>query len=466
MTTKSFRHFLRDERGSYTLWSLVWFMLFLALGGLAVDVTDAYRNQTQLQVTADASALAAIMSVDKVGENPAAEANAYGQANMDSALHGDVLVDQDITLGTWESSTRTFVPGAVATVGNTAVNAVHTVTKRSVENANPVTMNFLRILALAGLDPIWNVESEAIAVGAVAACHNNGLIAGGVLSQTTSNSFFENICLHGVQGMQLRNNDFFESGVSTSTTCTDCVGPNGLDPSSNAGWDEAWALGGENDPLFPLNAYAVGDYVQALRTLPNMANYDAMVNTYGTNYTGWDHLFQADGTPPTLYTGSTLPATLTPYTIYDISCQGNSYNLPSITANNVAMIFDCRISAPSNRVFDLNDVVVAVDWQANNPSQDGIHFAADGAIGNNVCGGTGLELYTNGSSIHFAAKGGVSNVRLISGWNIDWAAQANGQVGIMAEAVNDITLRTQSAFGLCPGSGPNGPVQLTYRLVY
>ena len=32
--------FLRDERGSYTIWGLLWFMLYVGIGGLAVDVTD------------------------------------------------------------------------------------------------------------------------------------------------------------------------------------------------------------------------------------------------------------------------------------------------------------------------------------------------------------------------------------------------------------------------------------------
>lgn len=64
------RRFAADERGSYTLWSLVWFMLYVALGGVTVDVTDAYRNQTLLQSTADAAVLAAVMLVGAPGEDP------------------------------------------------------------------------------------------------------------------------------------------------------------------------------------------------------------------------------------------------------------------------------------------------------------------------------------------------------------------------------------------------------------
>ena len=63
MFSTSFRSFLRDESGAYTIWSLIWFSLYVAMGGMAVDLTDAYRNQTLLQSTADASALAGVMSL-------------------------------------------------------------------------------------------------------------------------------------------------------------------------------------------------------------------------------------------------------------------------------------------------------------------------------------------------------------------------------------------------------------------
>ena len=53
MTTSRLRDFLRDEDGGYTIYSLLWFIVYVGIGGLAVDVTDAYRNQTLLQSTAD-----------------------------------------------------------------------------------------------------------------------------------------------------------------------------------------------------------------------------------------------------------------------------------------------------------------------------------------------------------------------------------------------------------------------------
>ena len=63
MFTTSFRNFLHDEIGASTIWALVWFSIYVAMGGLAVDITDAYRAQTMLQSTADASALAGVISL-------------------------------------------------------------------------------------------------------------------------------------------------------------------------------------------------------------------------------------------------------------------------------------------------------------------------------------------------------------------------------------------------------------------
>ncbi len=41
MLSTSFRKFLGDERGGYTIWSLIWFSLYVGIGGLAVDMNDA-----------------------------------------------------------------------------------------------------------------------------------------------------------------------------------------------------------------------------------------------------------------------------------------------------------------------------------------------------------------------------------------------------------------------------------------
>lgn len=460
MLGKIINEFLHEERGSYTIWSLAWFLLFTAVGGVAVDITDAFRNRTQLQLAADSAALAAVMSLDEPTEDPVAQANTYAAANMDEAHNGDVLADVDITIGYWDYANRAFTAGA------TPENAVHVVTRRTIDNGNPVGMNLLRILALIGLDPFWNVTAEAIAARGSPTCHSQGLIAGNLLKMSTQNGSYEFICVHGVGGLSLTEDNYFELGVSVSTTCSDCVGPNGVEDAiaSNEGFGEAWANGGPNEPLYPLNAYASADYIQALKALPDSSGYYDMLATYGGNYAGWHYLFQPDGSAPARYLGTSLPEQLEPYTVYDIDC-GSKLRLPSSPIRNVAIVADCNIDVPSSQTVDMRDVAIAVDWYPSNPSGQGIHFAAGGDIGNTDCSDGGIELHTNGSSIHFAASGNVQKVRISSGWDIDWAAKADGRIGIAAEAVNDIVIRSQSLFGLCGGEIFGGPQQYTYRLV-
>ena len=59
MLTKTLHEFLSDEGGVGTVWGLLWFILFVGIGGLAVDTTNGFRVQTMLQATADAAAHAA-----------------------------------------------------------------------------------------------------------------------------------------------------------------------------------------------------------------------------------------------------------------------------------------------------------------------------------------------------------------------------------------------------------------------
>ena len=191
MLSKRFDRFLRDESGTYTIWSLIWFSLYVAMGGLAVDMTDAYRNQTLLQSTADASALAGAMSLPDQ-DDAVVQALIYSSDNMDPAINGNVLNGAEVFLGNWDFDTKTFTPST------TAPDAVRVITRRDDVNNNPVATNFLRILSLWGL-PIdsWNISVEAVATKYIPECLlGNSLVAGNKVD-VTSNNILENVCIHG-----------------------------------------------------------------------------------------------------------------------------------------------------------------------------------------------------------------------------------------------------------------------------
>src|SRR3546814_12135356 len=117
--------------------------------------------------------------------------------------------------------------------------------------------------------------------------------------------------------------------------------------------------------------------------------------------------------------------------------------LPSTPMRNVGIISTCAVQVPASQTIDAKNVAIIADFDSPNA---GINFAGGGKFGQPTCGDGTLELYTTGSSIKFAASGDVSNVRLISAVDIIWSAQANGAVGVHAEAVGDISLTTQANF--------------------
>ncbi len=111
MLSNHLDRFLRDEGGGYTIWGLTWFILYVGIGGLAVDVTDAFRNQTMLQATADSAALAGIVS--PLGDESEVDtwAVTYAAFNMSPSVHGDVLKTTEVDIGRWNFTTRSFSVG-------------------------------------------------------------------------------------------------------------------------------------------------------------------------------------------------------------------------------------------------------------------------------------------------------------------------------------------------------------------
>lgn len=492
MLNKSLSGFIQDERGSYTIWSVAWFMIYVGIGGLAVDATDVYRHETLLQATADSAALAGVMSLPN--ETDAVDqALAYAQDNMQRTSHGTVLAATDVKLGTWSFDERTFYTG-----GTAAPNAVYVTTRREESNSNPLRMNMLRFLSLAGGGDLWwNVNAEAVAVRGVSSCHNNGMIAGGRLMLETQNDFGEDMCLHGVEGMKVTKINTFAAGVSTSTGCEGqgCVnnGPNGLDGAmDNDGFPPAWDIGGGySEPLQPFGAASVDSVVYALRNLvPGTDAYSdfnssvitaaaspELTSLSSTDFSGWTYMWNPGAAPilksygpgetgwqseVVLEDGETAAA----FTIYEIDCAGSSgITLPGGRYEYAAIIANCPISAPTSVTLNLNNVVLASTWEPPKPWHFGIKFSADANLGGaGKCDSAGVELYTTASSIKFAASGDIHDTQIFSAYDVEFAANTDGDVGVHIEAQNDIRITSRSTFGLCDGV-PNGAKAFTYRLM-
>ena len=81
------RRFGSNEDGIATVWSIFWLILCLAISGLAIDVTNAYKVHQILQTTADVSAHAGALELGGGGNSTVVAAvkqaaNQYAALNM------------------------------------------------------------------------------------------------------------------------------------------------------------------------------------------------------------------------------------------------------------------------------------------------------------------------------------------------------------------------------------------------
>ncbi len=460
MLSKSFHKFLRDESGGYTIWSLIWFSLYVAMGGLAVDMTDAYRNQTLLQSTADASALAAVMSLPDQDDG-LAQALVYAADNMNPAINGFVLDADEVIFGNWNFAARTFTPST------TSPNAVRVITRRDDANNNPLATNFLRILGLWGL-PMdrWNISVEAVAVRYVPTCIRDGLVAANRVHTNGNNNYINEICIHGQNmvtdsgqdyAIELNNGNDFEPGVQVSMPDLErmpmrngtCENNPGLCADSVLFEGDVWPKdvefldammqgmqsGTAYMPDYMYITVAYGIYVLDGNSNP-MVNYEEITNA--EKYTG-DYL---------------------PNTIYNMKCtSGNkTVTLPTDTViSNVVIVADCNIT--SSNGLHLENVVLASSYAGNGPNglaQSAITLASGTYLGNgDYCTkGGGVQIYS-ASSVHVAAQGEYFGLQIIAAYDVQFTARNVGVHGINVQAGHDIKLTSNNNFGLCPNSGNN-----------
>ncbi len=468
MLSTGFHRFLRDESGGYTIWSLIWFSLYVAMGGLAVDVTDAYRNQTMLQSTADVSALAAVMSLPD--QNDAlAQALAYAIDNMNPSINGNVLKDAEVIFGNWDFATRTFTPGT------TAPDAVRVITRRDDANNNPLATNFLRILGLWGL-PMdrWNISVEAIATRYIPDCLRDGLIARGVVAISSNNNFVNEICIHGQDHVKVQNGNFWQPGVEVSMPYLGDMPQmeTRIGLAKNEGLAQAlWE--GDLDPkmvdLVPgivdtLLGPALDDVDVETNIIPDYITYPSVgypevvtvpLSSFDIASLAIPALVDSDGNE-----------IHGPGKIYHVTCSPNkNFDIPGdLILRDMVIISDCKINVGGDTL--LTDVTLASTGGNGKVSNANISFSSGVSLGRHdgCAPGGGVRLFTT-QSIHSAAKMTMNGVQMVAMGDIHISAQADGANGIVAQAGGDIKVTSNNTYGLCGGDADSIFTAWYYRLV-
>lgn len=140
---------LRRTSGQALAFVAIAIIAFLGIAGLAVDLGSWYRTKTQLQGSADATALAA---AQKLPNAFAVNMVAHEYAELNEGSGSPVLDDADIQVGNWDRTARVFTPTGLP------YNGVYIRLERSVARANPAPTFFAKIFG------IYEVDIDAITI--------------------------------------------------------------------------------------------------------------------------------------------------------------------------------------------------------------------------------------------------------------------------------------------------------------
>jgi hypothetical protein len=405
---------------------------------------------------ADAAALAAVIDLPDEAEAVAA-ALAYSNSNMPEDDYGVVLIAADVDIGDWDADTHIFTSGAASP------DAVRVRTRRSFENENAVPVNFLRIIGLQ----TWNVTTYAIAQRFIPDCLTDGLVARGIVDMASRNTFSNDMCVHGQEGVHMSMDNEFGPGVRVTMPdlAKDLVTPGG-GMDGNPGLADA--AGEENlDPRMVNHIDGIIDDLLALKSTvtPDYIDTNIEVNVRDENYNFND-----------LVAGQ----------VYYIECAANkNVGIPNNTVlSEVVIVADCQIGVGSG--VEMRDVVLASRAGGNpggntdgkgNKGQSGhggagienanINVSANAILGraDNCQPGGGVQIFSN-ASVHFSSSTAYNGVQIVVSSDVDLGARDDGINGINVQAGGDITLASNDAFGACTGGAPGLFTVNYYRLVF
>lgn len=414
--TEHLKRFGFDESGAISGWSLVWTMIFIVLGGFAVDVSNVLRTQAHLQATADVAVHAAVIELPDA-DAARSEAIRIAQLNMAPERHGDALVTTDIQIGTWTAEAGFSEGGAVP-------DAVRVLTSRTEEKSNPLPTYLLRF----GIRDRWQVGAQSTAQRYDPPCTRDGLLARGTVEMSSNNDFYNGICVYGYESVKLSQNNTFEEGVIVGMFDLAMLQVPSDDIDSNVGLKDALRAGFTEPRL-------VDKIDELLVELLDPTSPDQPDYITGIRY----NVKEKDFNPAALVAGN----------IYNVTCSGgNALKISGPTViSQVVIVTNCKVEFDADLV--IGNAVVATSSTSNH-SLTGSAGVSLGFPDNCTAGG-GAQLITAGD-VHFAAQMEYHGSQIVAAGDVTMAAQAGGIMGTSVQAGGDIKVTSNNAFGLCGGN--------------
>lgn len=235
--------FLGDDYGAGTPFAIGWLILCFMIAGISIDVSNGWRVKQFLQSTADTAALSAAMELrlhgpSDINSEVKSVANYYAANNMYEGRFGDVLLDDDIVLGTWSGGT--FTP--TDPVAPSKPNAVMAMTRQEGGASTVIGTFFLRF---AGFD-YFTANAVAVAETFVQTCYQDGMISMGAVSMRAQQNILGEYCIHGDKGLAMGGSNFGTTGNPNSGGFELSVAGNYFASGTTASTAGGWELCGQS----------------------------------------------------------------------------------------------------------------------------------------------------------------------------------------------------------------------------
>ena len=426
--TSRLKTFIHDAQGAATVFGLFILMTCFVIGGLALDVANAYMARTQLQATADAVAHTAIYVRDTDTESAARlAALAVAEDMMPAAKYGTIIEPSSIKFGIWDPVSRTFSESSGSR------SAVFVDVSRSTLRNNPVGTYFLRF---SGLQK-WDVRRGAVFETYRPTCFREGYVADDIVDTQSNNEYKNGFCIHSNTHVETNQNNDWETGVIVSMPDKrDIVLP-------NSGYSH-------NPGLEP----ALRDGAYRLRVLNRVQSILDDLETGGSKYAP----SYITSSSVVTVTGKTLDTSdLAPGYIYTKNYSGNSSVTlkAGVTFTNIVFVTNCSIKVGNGVA--LENVILATS-NTGAKSINGSHLRLGANDGCSDGGDT--QVITKGG---FDVSSGleVYGSQVLALGDIQFAAQAEGIEGASFVAGGRIDGTSNAVMGFC-GSGMTNNFEAEY----
>ncbi|WP_137110463.1 pilus assembly protein TadG-related protein [Rhodobacter sp. SY28-1] len=456
--------FAADDAGGMTAGGLIFITIFLAVGGLAVDVSNAISQRTQLQMAADATAHAALYTrnytLNATAGEARTEALAIGDVNMPQSFFGEVLTAQDIEFGVWDRATRTFSPD------ETSRSAVRVRTHRDEAGENPVGTFLLKF---AGFDA-FEVRRSSVFETYVPDCLREGFVAENLVDIQSNNTYRNGFCIHSNDVVSMNNNNYFEQGTVVSMPDSSRLDMPPSGETSNEGLIQALRYGAMQIRLvnalsqvpaapFSTGSQAMWSFIQ-LATQDGQLDYLSGAPRQITIVNGRPAPSGADN--DSVQAGRDLlnrdgALALRSNAVNYVYCSSTSTQLQiRQVLTNVVVITNCQISFGSGGALE-NGLIATL-----HTGRTSISGASDSRIGRiDDCGaGGGAQLVSLGG-MNFASGISIHGGQLLALREIAFAANGDGLRGTSIISGDTVSGTSNMQMGLC-GTGMEDNLSLDY----